>query len=723
MPLRAHEWDSVYRSGEHNLITDFYQPALEKAVRYDRAVGYFSADILMSNLKGIASLVKNNGKMRLIIGHPLKDDEYKALKHGINTYRFLLDIEERLQQVLREAEKTKNGTLKLFAYLVASERIEIKYAFRRIGMYHEKIGIIEDSYGNKLVFQGSANETVYGLSEGYNAESFSVYPSWESVFDKYGQRFLQAFDNLWNNKQINTVVVDMPTEQYEKIISYTDARNLDPNNIEPDADLYDEFFQDDTTPNPRLPSFISQRKFELMEHQKQAIKQWWSASQPLKGILELATGSGKTITAISAATLLFQEVQKKKRKLALLISVPYIELAQQWVENLNLFNIYPVECWGDSNTWSSSLRDAINRFNIGAIDFFAAVVVNRTLIGDRFQHIIANLDTSEVMLIGDECHHFGGEQISKLAPKASFRMGLSATPFRGDDDDYDSPFPDIAKERIIGYFKEIVATYTLEDAIKDGVLCNYNYHIVEVYLTEEEQEEYDALSSEIAKLVAIELSNGLSHSQKSRLSILTGQRSMLLGSAENKYHALQKIIKDTPKDKRPLSLFYCGAGHDKTKVNSNHDSELIKVIDRVSKTLSDNGWTSSQFTSRETAKERESRMNDFVNKHIDALVTIRVLDEGVDVPACKTAYLLASTKNERQYIQRRGRVLRKSEGKDTAEIYDFVTLPNPYMYSPFSNNLKKSELKRINDFCSLALNKEKVLRKIDEVGLNDMGFK
>lgn len=313
---------------------------------------------------------------------------------------------------------------------------------------------------------------------------------------------------------------------------------------------------------------------------------------------------------------------------------------------------------------------------------------------------------------------FWRKKISEFAPEATYRLGLSATPFSSDEEDYDSPFPDVAKERILKYFNSIVARYTLEDAIVEGVLCNYNYHIIETYLTEEEQEEYDELSREIGILVAIDANNGLNENQRSKLSMLTGRRAMLLGNAENKYSALAQLTKNIPKEFRPLSLFYCGAGHDRnsTEVDYN-DTNLIRVIDRVSQILVQNGWTTSQFTSRESTVERKSRMENFTQQHIDALVTIRVLDEGVDVPACQSAFLLASTKNKRQYVQRRGRVLRKYEGKDIAEIYDFVVLPHPTMGSQYGRRLIDSELERIDEFSSLALNKLDISNKIKNLGL------
>src|SRR5690625_326549 len=677
MSLKKINRKPVYRAGDQNLIKEFYEPALKRAVSYDRAVGFFSTEALLSNLQGISSLVNNNGNFRLIIGHPLKKEEYRALKHGINTYRFMQDLDNKLGEIIEEAKETGSGTLSLFAYLVATKRIKIKYAFRRAGMYHEKIGITKENNVYRLVVQGSANETVFALTDGYNAESITVYRSWGQEFESYGKAFLTGFENLWNNKQRNTHVIEMPSEQYEKIIALTDAYNIDPESILIDDSDYKLFFDDSPNIEPQLPGFINNKKFELMPHQRNAIRNWWETDRQCVGILEHATGSGKTITAISAATFLFGELKKQNRKLALIISVPYIELAEQWVENLSLFNIYPIECWGNSDSWTQNLREVINRFNLGAINFFAIVAVNRTLTGNRFQEIIKNINKNELMVIGDECHHFGGAKLSKKAPKARFRLGLSATPFNDEDDDYESPFPDIAKDRIIKYFDKIVSSYTLEDAILDGVLTNYNYYVIGVKLTKEEQIEYDNLSKEIGKLIAIEHSTGLTEGQYSRLSVLSNKRSMLLGNIENKYVVLSDLVKTIKKSERPLSLFYCGAGHGHS-ANANEDEniELVRVIDRVSGILNQNGWVTSQFTSKEPANQRVQRMKDFVQGYIDALVTIRVLDEGVDVPACKTAFLLASTKNRRQYVQRRGRVLRKFEGKDVANIYDFITLPN-----------------------------------------------
>ncbi len=709
MALKDHKWLGVYRSGDQNLLKDFYAPALESAVRYDRAVGYFSSEVLSMNLQGITSLIRNGGRMRLIIGHPLDEDEFRAVKHGHLLNKLINDLSEKLIEVIELSKKNKVNRLELLAYLIANNKLEIKYALRRKGMYHEKIGIISDAGKDCLVFQGSANETVYALSEGFNAESIMVFPSWSNAFPDYGQPCVDGFEELWNNKQENTYVIDMPSIQYDEIVSSLHNVNIELNDFDlEDNKLFEKFFNESCDDFlPKLPSCINGSEFALKNHQKTAIKKWWANEH--KGILELATGSGKTITALSAATTLF-EVRKR---LILIIAVPYVDLAKQWVAILKEFNILALECWDSKTSWMPNLDSEILSYKMKSSSFFAVVVVNRTLIGEEFKKRINSIDGNEVMFIGDECHNLGSKNISLALPDAYFRLGLSATPFRSDDDEVESPFPDYAKKNILNYFDRIVATYSLQDAILDKVLCEYNYHIVPVHLTVDEQVEYDELSLEISKIMAIKSHSGLTEQQKISLTTAAGKRSMLLGAAENKFYALEKLISGFSIDERKHSLFYCGAG----RTSNEEEGVSERVVERISRILAENKWRSSRFTSQESSADRKKRMDNFVTGAIDALVSIRVLDEGVDVPICNKAFILASTKNPRQYIQRRGRVLRRAKGKDMADIYDFVILPAVDSDSKYNKNLIESEMERVQDFCYLATNKLDVEKIIDNLGV------
>lgn len=700
---------SVYRTGAQNIYDDFYKKVLPISVSYDRAVGYFSSELLSMSLKGLGGLILNGGRMRLVIGHPLSDDEYNAVNNGITLQALLADVSNRLESML--IENPDNDTrLKLLSYLIATNCLEIKFAFRRAGMYHEKIGIFKDAHGNIVVFQGSANETPHGMLQSLNAESISVYCSWnEQVFNLYGIEYLDGFSQLWDNQQVDTLTLDVPSQTYINIAKKFDFSSVDQLSAVEQEDEFEQQSSHGRDSLPRIPSHIGKKRFELYDHQKLALAKWRGNSY--KGILKLATGSGKTITAIYAAAKIYQAKANANEKLLLIVAVPYIELATQWIKELKFFNIHAYECYGASEKWRKPFARQIEFLRAGAIDFLACVVVNKTLTTPNFADLIRQVDPDSIMFIGDECHNHGGESVSAALPASFYRMGLSATPFRSDGDEIDSPFPNVAKERLISYYGSPVAEYTLSDAIHDGVLTPYEYVIVPVHLTEDEQELYDELSTKIAKLFVSQSNHGGSRESRELLTQYCGQRSRLLGSAKNKLVKLNEIVASLNGGERKHTLVYAGEGYPFEK----ESADDIRVIDQVSNVLISNDWKASQFTGSVSSKDRKRILAAFKEETIDCLVAMKVLDEGIDVPACKTAFILASTKNPRQYVQRRGRILRKSDGKHMAKIYDFVVLPSSA--GPFSERLKAAEAERVNDFALLAENKVEIEQQIETWGL------
>jgi len=564
-----------------------------------------------------------------------------------------------------------------------------------------------------LVFQGSANETNYAMDENYNAESISVYLSWDEEIFKSYRPFIEGFEELWEGRQINTLTVDVPSSIYDKISSKFPVIDNNPN-----VDIEDSFvnqgeidFGESYPVNiPQAPLTIGDKEFKIFKHQREALEHWKANSY--KGILKLATGSGKTITAIYGLTRIYQA----KNRLFVIISVPYIGLANQWVTNLSSFNIFPIKCYDSKIKWYEKLRNTVNAFNIGSIDFHCAVVVNKTLTSDDFQKLVSKVIPGDLLFIGDECHCSGAKKVSQSLPNADLRLGLSATPFRSDEDEFDSPFPNEAKGRITDYYGKIVAEYTLEDAIFDGVLTPYDYHIIDIHLTSDEQLKYEELSEKISKLIIKQMSSHLDKKEREILTQLCGVRSRLLGSAENKLIALGERVKSVPKDRRYHTLIYCGEGAIETE-----EDGKVSQIDLVTQSLRTSGWRSSKFTSYETKKERNEIMGSFLANNIDALVAMKVLDEGIDVPACDTAYIMASTKNPRQYIQRRGRILRRYEGKKKATIFDFVVLPEIGSNNKYSMRLIESEKERVHEFTMLASNKSEIIRKMIEIGFEDDG--
>lgn len=710
------ELKAKYDSDEESILECVHIPLLARAERYDRAVGYFSSDVLVSAAQGLDKFIHSEGKMRLIIGDPLSDDEFEAVMEGVSDPVRALSL-QLADLLLASTERN----LKLLTYLVAKGLLEIKFAFTHQGMFHKKIGIFYQQ-NQTVVFSGSANETLAGLSK-YNSEEVSLFFSWRESFADYGQVEVDNFNALWSNNKKRVKVVAIDSDAYQRIQAGVDLEVLS-KELFP-ASLYRKFTkpffsysfpkseQELTKLNievktPHKPLMVKGRAFELFPHQVDAIESWRKADY--NGLFKLATGSGKTFTSISAMVELYEERHKNGNATFVIISVPYIELANQWVTELAPFNVVPIQCYDNSSNWIATLDKKLLRFRSGTLDFICVIAVNKTLSSELFQSKIAKISIEDMLLIGDECHHLGSQGYFDALPLARYRIGLSATPFRTDDDEVEgTPFPDTIRQNLLSYFKGIVSEYSLSDAIKDGILSPYRYDLVPVYLDLQEQEAYEDYSAKIQKLILRAKSTKLSTDEQSMLTNLCGARARLLATCSGKLPALLNYLKNHPTLSLTHSLIYVGEG--------TAPGENISYITKVTNCLHEHGCKVSKFTSQETSSERRRIMESFKEQHIDSLVAMKVLDEGIDVPVCRSAFILASTRNPRQYIQRRGRVLRRALDKNEALIVDFVVLPFPGVVNHISHNLRRAELKRIDDFKLTAINPEEIDKKIIELGL------
>ncbi|MCR9672655.1 DEAD/DEAH box helicase family protein [Vibrio alginolyticus] len=716
MQFSALGLQAKYDTDEESILECVHIPLLSCANRYDRAVGYFSADVLVSAAQGLEQFIHSEGKMRLIIGDPLSDNEYEAVMEGVSNPCKTKSLQ--LADLLLSSDEMN---LKLLTYMVAKGLLEIKFAFTHQGMFHKKIGIFYQQ-DEIVVFSGSANETLAGLSK-YNSEEVSLFFSWRESFADYGKVEVDNFNALWSDTKKRAKVVSIDSEAYQKIQSGVDldalSRELFP--VSYRAKTTKPFFSysfpkseqklaklNIEAKTPRKPLMVKGRAFELFSHQIEAINSWRKAD--FNGLFKLATGSGKTFTSISALVELYEERHKNGDATFAIISVPYIELANQWVKELAPFNIAPVQCYDGSDKWTSALDKKLLRFRTGTLDFICVIVVNKTLSSELFQSKIAKVSPEDILLIGDECHHLGSQNYFDALPPARYRIGLSATPFRTDDDEIEgAPFPDTIRQNLLSYFKGIISEYSLSDAIKDGILAPYRYELVPVYLNEEEQQQYEEYSAKIQKLILRAKSTRLSIDEQSMLTNMCGARARILATSSGKLPALISYLKKHPELSLIHSLIYVGEG--------SAPGDSTPYITKVTNCLHEYGCKVSKFTSQETASERSRIMNSFKEQRIDALVAMKVLDEGIDVPVCQSAFILASTRNPRQYVQRRGRVLRKAAGKHEALIVDFVVLPLPGVVNNFSQNLRRAELERVEDFKLTAINSKEIDKRIIELGI------
>lgn len=697
--LRDLPFKGVYKSDQDDILRDFYFPALSVAKRYDRAVGYFSASTLSEAAQALTAFIQGEGKIRLIVGAFTAAEDIAAVSEGLRLREVSQRLGEDLVASLGEVDdELFEHRFQALAWLVAHERLEIRIALRPQGIYHDKVGIITDEHGDAVVFSGSANESAAALLPTHNYESINVFPAWRPELEQWHAPHRESFERLWENRSRGTAVIDMPTALKDKLLEVAARMDQAPSR-EREAAIAAKLGDPDegvveAQLGPCVPETINGSPFKIRDHQRAALREWQTRGDYL-GIFDLATGAGKTITAVYGAV----QMAKGIPDLTVVIAAPYQSLADQWCEILETFNIRPLKCYVSKANWSDELQRKVQDLQTDVARFQAIVVVNRTLKTPEFQDALARIPGEKLLWIGDECHHHGSQAMASALPQnARYRIGLSATPMHYLDEE--------RNDRLKAYYGEVVYTYSLKQAIDDEVLTRYNYYPKVVTLTAEEADEFIALSDEIARLFAREGQGSGKPSQN--LTALLMKRSRLIGSAANKLPALQAVLNGRPPERH--TLFYCGDGRMDVEGDDEDEADLdalpARQIEVVSKLLNDMKWRVSRFTARESRRDREAILRSFRFGDIDGLVAIKCLDEGIDVPACSTAYILASSRDPRQFIQRRGRILRRSPGKTIANIHDFVVvLPEgAHDETGAAHKLISAELKRVAEFSQLAEN-------------------
>lgn len=695
----------TYNTFDNNIVKEFYVPVLKESVLYQRSVGYFSSTALIEFTKGISGLVKNKGKIQLIVSPYLSEEDVLAIQTGY-------DIKKKIEEALINKFRTPQNhfqeeRLNLLAHLIEDGYLDIKVAFtlnnQSVGMYHEKVGIMTDQYNNKVAFTGSPNETANALYNNY--ESMVVFDSWSSS-QQYVEELQEGFDSLWNSKKKNLEILEFPNVLISRIKQYKkDSYNFDLDEFDIKSENY--FEKEIKVGIPRIPAGRN-----LRDYQKDAIEKWKDNSY--RGIFDMATGTGKTYTGLGAITKLYED----KKRLAIIIVCPYQHLVEQWVEDIELFNLRPIIGYSDSKQkdWRKRLDDDIWDFSIGIIDCICFVTTNATYSSLFVCQQMARLGKDTLLLI-DEAHNFGSPNLcNKLYSSIEYRLALSATLERYGDEE--------GTNCLKKYFGEKCIEYDIQRAIKEGMLTPYYYYPIVVYLDENEIDKYRDISYLISKECYKDKQNNYKITEKGKRLLI--QRSRIIAGAKSKITELKKQMQKYKNDTH--ILVYCGATRLETfaKDTSENDKEGERQIVAVSKLLGlELGMKVTHFTSNESAKEREEIKKKFATADpYQAIVAIKCLDEGVNIPSIKTAFILASTTNPKEYIQRRGRVLRLAEGKSYAVIYDFVTLMKPLNETdPYSSDynyersLAKRELARIKEFGEISLNSrdaDSLIRDIEE---------
>lgn len=685
-----------YRSSSHVIGRDFYERVLRSAVTFRRGAGYFSSSALGIAPDALREYFLRSGRIEIVCSETFSSEDLAALAAAVFDRP-----KQRRRWKLADLGSGFDGATApdLLAWLISSDLLAVRIAVPERdnveGIYHEKAGVFGDSEGNRVAFSGSANETASGYV--HNFERVDVFTSFGPPADKLRVAQIEAqLAALWKNETPGLRVYTLAEAFAHRVLRARDERPSQQVSI---ASL------------PQLrqaEALLPHADLRPLPHQVAAISSW--ATGGGRGILEMATGSGKTVTALTLASRLYDRLGPP---FAVVIVAPLIQLVDQWIAVARGFGLEPVRCAEGRSAWTEELNAAVDAVNSGIRSVLSIAVTGATMLGADFQSAVKRL-RCPVLIIGDEAHSYGAVAMSNALPQnATYRVGLSATPQRW--------FDEAGTARLQRYFGDVVFTYGMADALRDGVLTPYLYYPILARLSDDEVDKYVDLSRQLARMNAgADQEEGLSDAAKKLLI----RRARLVGTVASKLKLLEEALASRRGDTH--ILVYCGDG----AVEAEDSGEVVRQVDAAVQLLGSTlGMKVASYTARTSPADRRRTLAAFAAGDIQALVAIRCLDEGVDLPATRSAYLLASSTNPRQFVQRRGRVLRRAPGKTRADIHDFVAYAPPNLFPEGSGefaalrSLIRSQLARVEEFADLAVNgpvaRSKLTQLRDELHLND----
>jgi superfamily II DNA or RNA helicase len=666
---------TIIDTSTDDMAARLYEPALAAAVRYDRGVGFFSSGWLRIVARGMAQFAANGGRARIITSPILDQADWEALQTGAEanldpTLRRALsqNIEELSQNLARD-------TLSTLAWMVADEILTFKLALPQNklagGDFHDKFGVFTDAEGNRVSFSGSPNESIRGF---YNYESNKIFKSWLPDLHSFVESDVQRFERLWQNEDTNVRVFSLPEAAREQIIRLRVGERPYP---EPEWVKLRRLqeAQNKYTAGPHIPANLI-----LRDYQHEAIEAWFA--NDCRGVLEMATGTGKTKTALAASVKLLE----RENQLLIVIAIPFIHLITQWAVDVSEFGYKYLIVPGDHKKWQDALANELLDFQAGYLSNLVVLTTHDTFANPQFWQILEQ-KRIPLLLIADEVHELGAKKRRLgLRDYYTYRLGLSATPERYFDDE--------GTDSLFSFFHGSVFKFLLADAIPD-YLTPYDYYPFFVELDGKELEEYYELTQKIKRRAF----STKDDEQDEILELYYILRQKIVVNAEAKYSCLLDIFSQLTDLQH--TLVYCSP----------------EQIDRVQEVISTQRVIQHRFTFEENLIEREKLVASFAMGQHQVLVAMKCLDQGVDVPATRNAIIMASTGNPKEFIQRRGRVLRKYPGKHKASIYDIIVVPTlSGNLDPDTLKLERKilrrELRRYNEFARLALNSTHALNVI-----------
>ena len=670
------------------MASEVLMPALRATRSLDMMMGYFASASFAEIAPGLAVFLRNEtAPLRLIVSPFLTAGDFDTLTQDQEALaafaqRILVDEVPDEKLLVRH-------TLECLAWLSSQERLVLQIAVMRDALFHPKVWLFQDG-DDRAALHGSTNLTGRALTK--NKEQLTLSRDWKGEEPRFHvDRLRQEFDEMWAGGDADCLVLSLPDAVQRKIVKNYKTETMPDElelshlwrkaqGIEKPVDL-DQPVKGNAL---SIPSYLNYETGDFA-HQGAAVKAWEGAGR--RGILEMATGAGKTITSMICASRLQDEVGK----LLVVVSAPYRPLIEQWCGEIREFGVEPINlpAAGGPLARDREIKQAGRRLRRGGSCAEILVVSNDTLCTEEFIAAISGLSVPK-LFIADECHNLGAEAFTQNPPECfDYRLGLSATPVRQYDDE--------GTAALIAYFGEICYAFTLEQAI-GKCLTEYDYHVHFVELTDAEMAEWYDLTAKISAQ-AWKIKRGESDPY---LDNLLRQRRLILETADDKIDLLARLLDAEVPRSLQYTLIYA-------------TDKQPAQLGAVNALLEKRGVLFHQLTQEETqSREKTARiLADFQEGTTQVLTAKRVLDEGVNIPQIKLAYILASTTVKRQWVQRRGRLLRtcKAIGKTHAVIHDFVVLP-PGMATTSdgesldqdARKLVRSELERVWEFARLSRN-------------------
>lgn len=704
MSLKSINFRLTYNSRDDDVVKDFYTPCFQQSIRYERAAGYFTSNILQALSEGLQHFVAHEGTMRLLCSPRFTDEDLLAIIHG---YEKRSDVIEKCLR--REVDAIPTGLtssgLNFLSWLIAHDRLEIKIAVpthidkEDYGIYHEKIGLFFDSEGNSIAFFGSNNETLAGVC--YNYESFDVYCSW-GEFDRYSLKAAH-FARIWDGQANGLEIYSFPQAVAGQLIE----------RVRPERTPTDKpsLLGQELIAHKQTPTYVFLNG--LWHFQNEAIEAF--RKNDYHGLLSMATGTGKTKTAIGALLQLMDE----RKRLFVVIASPQNTISIQWQTEINDINRFQhsVVADGTNPMWPQQVADKVLDFNGDNIQTCVVYTTYNTLATDRFVKALSRA-RGTTFLLCDEVHWAGAGMFSKgLIDSYKYRLGLSATPQRHMDD--------AGTDLIIDFFGKVVYEFPLERALteinpatRETFLCPYTYHPIFVPLNSAELAAYNDITQKISRQYARESQY---EKRSAKFQRLCEERQRIIVNAESKYQALIDLVKSLEPVQH--TLIYCSP----EQIDRAQDIINVQKIVNHRFTGEEGTNISDEFSGQ---SERDFILSHFEKGTYRALVAMKCLDEGINIPNARVGILLASSGNPKQYIQRRGRLLRRCPGKKSVKVFDFIVIPldnqiGPARISDIERRILEKEFVRYEEFAGLAINRMEATNKVFEIkqrfGFFDIG--